>query len=90
MNAHDKEVGKHRARLFRNGRSQAVRIPRDFEFKGEEVLIEKVEEGKLTLTLVATKKSLLEVLASLEPLPKEDWLPEITDEDLLPLDDIEL
>ena len=54
MNAHDKEVGKHRARLFRNGRSQAVRIPRDFEFKGEEVLIEKVEEGKLTLTLVAT------------------------------------
>ena len=90
MNAHDKEVGKHRARLFRNGRSQAVRIPRDFEFKGEEVLIEKVEEGKLTLTLVATKKSLLEVLASLKPLPKEDWLPEITDEDLLPLDDIEL
>ena len=29
------------ARLFRNGRNQAVRIPREFEFPGDEVIIRK-------------------------------------------------
>jgi virulence-associated protein VagC len=43
MNAHDKGTARHRARLFRNGRSQAVRIPKGFEFEGDEVLIEKDE-----------------------------------------------
>lgn len=28
-------------KLFRNGRTQAVRIPKEFEFTGEEVLIRK-------------------------------------------------
>lgn len=28
-------------KLFRNGRTQAVRIPKEFEFPGEEVLIRK-------------------------------------------------
>jgi antitoxin VapB len=89
MNAHD-NTSSHKARLFRNGRSQAVRIPKEFEFKGDEVVIEKIEDGKLILTAAATKQSLLEVLASLEPLAKEDWMPEITDDDLLPLDDVSL
>ena len=79
MTAHDKETGKFRARLFRNGRSQAVRIPKELEFDGEEVVIEKGEDGKLTLSPVSKKKSLIEVLASLEPLPEEDWLPQIAD-----------
>jgi antitoxin VapB len=30
-----------RAKLFRNGRSQAVRLPKDFRFPGDEVLIRK-------------------------------------------------
>jgi antitoxin VapB len=29
------------AKLFKNGRSQAVRLPRDFRFKGNEVKIRK-------------------------------------------------
>lgn len=29
------------AKLFKNGRSQAVRIPKDFRFEGSEVYIEK-------------------------------------------------
>ena len=90
MNAHDKDAARYRARLFRNGRSQAVRIPKEFEFEGDEVLIARDEEGKLTLEPVKTKPSLLEVLATLEPLPEEDWLPEITDDDLLPLDNVKL
>ncbi len=30
------------AKLFRNGRSQAVRLPQAFRFEGEEVFIKKV------------------------------------------------
>jgi antitoxin VapB len=29
------------AKLFKNGRSQAVRLPKDFRFPGDEVYIEK-------------------------------------------------
>ena len=29
------------AKLFRNGRSQAVRLPKEFQFKGEDVFIQK-------------------------------------------------
>ena len=36
-----------RARLFQNGRSQAVRLPKEFRFEGEEVLIRR--EGKLVV-----------------------------------------
>ena len=35
------------AKLFRNGRSQAVRLPREFRFEGDEVRIRKVGEGVL-------------------------------------------
>jgi len=35
------------AKLFRNGRSQAVRLPREFRFEGNEVRIRKVGEGVL-------------------------------------------
>ena len=30
------------AKLFRNGRSQAVRIPKEFRFEGTEVFIKKI------------------------------------------------
>jgi antitoxin VapB len=90
MNAHDGKVERRTARLFRNGRSQAVRIPKEFEFEGDEVVIARGEDGKLTLEPVKRKPSLLDVLATLEPLPEEDWLPQITDDDLLPLDDVKL
>lgn len=31
-----------RAKLFENGRSQAVRLPKEFRFEGEEVRINKI------------------------------------------------
>ena len=79
MNIHDNETRKRTARLFRNGRSQAVRIPKELEFDGEEVLITATGDGKLMLEPLARKPSLLDVLATLEPLPEEDWMPEIED-----------
>jgi antitoxin VapB len=36
-----------RAKLFQTGRSQAVRLPKDFRFEGKEVRIRKVGGGVL-------------------------------------------
>ena len=37
------------AKLFTNGRSQAVRLPKEFRFKGKEVFIKKTGAGILLL-----------------------------------------
>lgn len=63
------------ASLFRNGRNQAVRIPREFEIEGSEVLIHR-EGDRLVLTPVR-KHRLAELLASWQPL--SDGLPDIDD-----------
>lgn len=63
-------------RLFRNGRSQAVRIPRDFELEGSEAIIRK-EGDRLILEPVTGKNRLIEVLKTLCPIP--DPLPTVED-----------
>ncbi len=35
------------AKLFQNGQSQAVRLPKEFRFKGSEVYLKKVNNGVL-------------------------------------------
>ena len=35
------------AKLFRNGRSQAVRLPQEFRFEGDAVRVRRVPEGVL-------------------------------------------
>jgi antitoxin VapB len=74
---------QRRVRLFRNGRNQAVRIPREFEFPGEEALMYK--EGDRLILEPARPASLLAVLDSLEPL--DETFPEIED---LPPEDVGL
>jgi antitoxin VapB len=37
------------AKLFRNGRSQAVRLPREFRFEGDEVYVKRVAGGVMLL-----------------------------------------
>lgn len=69
--------------LFRNGRNQAIRIPKEYELEGSEAVIRR--EGNRLIIEPISKPTLLEVLASLEPL--NESFPEIDD---LPLDDIEL
>jgi antitoxin VapB len=39
--------GRDIAKLFRNGRSQAVRLPREFRFQGSRVRIRRVNGGVL-------------------------------------------
>lgn len=40
------------AKLFRNGRSQAVRLPREFRFQGDRVRIRRVADGVLLQPVV--------------------------------------
>ena len=56
-------------KLFKNGRNQAVRIPREFELPGTEAIIRK--EGERLVIEPAPKKSLLELLATLSPIDEE-------------------
>lgn len=72
------------ARLFRNGRNQAIRIPRDFELPGTVATITK--SGDQLVIRPAVRKSLLEVLKTMTPLAAGEELPDV-DETLLPLDD---
>lgn len=41
------------AKLFRNGRSQAVRLPLEFRFEGDRVRIRQVAEGVLLEPLIS-------------------------------------
>lgn len=41
------------AKLFRNGRSQAVRLPREFRFEGNEVRIRHIDGGVLLEPIIA-------------------------------------
>lgn len=71
-------------RLFRNGRNQALRIPRELELPGSEAIVRK--EGNRLIVEPVRRRSLLELAASWEPLDED--FPEI--EDLPPLDDVDL
>ena len=72
-----------RVRLFKNGRNQALRIPKDYELPGDEAVIRK--EGDMLIVKPVKRLSLLNLLATLENL--EEDFPDV-DEDLLQLDDI--
>ncbi|HVP85243.1 MAG TPA: antitoxin [Rhizomicrobium sp.] len=56
-------------RLFRNGRNQAVRIPREFELPGDDAIMRK--EGDKLIIEPAPRKSLLALLATLEPIEED-------------------
>jgi antitoxin VapB len=62
-------------KLFKNGRNQAVRIPREFELPGDEAIMRK-EDGKLIIEPIR-KAGLLALLATLQSY--EEDFPEIDD-----------
>jgi antitoxin VapB len=63
---------ERRVKLFKNGRNQAVRIPRDLELPGKDAILRK--EGERLIIEPVPPKSLLAVLARLKPLD-EDFPP---------------
>ena len=44
------------AKLFRNGRSQAVRLPKEFRFRGDKVQVRRVSTGVLLEPLLDAKE----------------------------------
>lgn len=38
-----------KAKIFKNGQSQAIRLPKEFQFKGKEVFAQRVGNGVLLL-----------------------------------------
>ncbi|KOF12621.1 AbrB family transcriptional regulator [Ensifer adhaerens] len=84
---HNEPTPPREAKLFRNNKSQAVRIPADFELPGDRVMIHR--DGDRLVIEPVRRKNLLEVLAGLEPLGPEDQFPDV-DETLLPVKEIDL
>ncbi|MDC7267193.1 MULTISPECIES: antitoxin [unclassified Shinella] len=69
------------AKLFRNNRSQAVRIPVEFELPGDRVLIHR-EGAKLIIEPVSRPANLVELLAEWRketPMEGDDQIPDIDD-----------
>jgi len=75
-------TAERHVRLFRNGRNQALRIPREFELAGDEAIIRR--EGDRLIVEPVPAAGLLAVLARLKPL--DEAFPDV-DERLPPLDE---
>ena len=75
-------TAERRVKIFRNGRNQAIRIPREFELPGEDAVMRK-EGGRLVIE-PAAPQSLLALLKTLRPIdeafaPVPDPAPEPVD-----------
>ena len=57
------------AKLFRNGRSQAVRLPREFRFEGDRVRIRRVPQGVLLEPVIADANQWFDALDELNSEP---------------------
>ena len=55
------------AKLFKNGRSQAVRLPKEFRFEGEEVYVKRVAGGVVLLSRSDPWASVAEAYALADP-----------------------
>jgi antitoxin VapB len=84
MNEHSRVVKT--AQVFNNGRSRAIRIPKEFEFDADQVEIRMDNKGDLIVHPVK-RGSLLELLKTMKPLDEKDWMPDIED---LPPEDVDL
>ena len=65
-------LSERHVKLFKNGRNQAVRIPREFELPGDDAIVRK--EGQRLIIEPVPPTSLLALLAALEPI-EEDFPP---------------
>ncbi len=71
------------AKLFQNGRSQAVRLPREFRFEGDRVHIRRMGQGVLLEPMIQDPKELFRRLDELnelnsEPFPSRNKQPPAT------------
>lgn len=55
------------AKLFANGKSQAVRLPKEFRFEGNEVVVKRLGRAVLLFPARYSAKELKSILDSLDP-----------------------
>lgn len=75
---------ERQGKLFRNGRNQVVRIPREFELPGRAAVMRK--EGERLIIEPAAPRSLLALLDSWDDLGEDERFPEIDDPPPGPVD----
>ncbi|HVT57983.1 MAG TPA: type II toxin-antitoxin system VapB family antitoxin [Thermoanaerobaculia bacterium] len=73
------------AKLFKNGRSQAVRLPREFRFEGDRVRVRRAGRGVLVEPMFT---DVLEWFAELDRVASEPFMPEGCRQPLSPRRDV--
>ena len=68
-------IREQHVKLFRNGRNQAVRIPREFELPGNDAIMRR--DGERLIIEPAPPEPLLAVLENLSPIAEK--FPSISD-----------
>ena len=74
------------AKLFWNGRSQAVRLPKEFRFEGDQVRVTRMGAGiLLEPVLDAKKESMEELFARMDAMGGDPIFPEGRKQNLAPI-----
>ena len=74
------------AKLFWNGRSQAVRLPKEFRFEGDRVRVTRMGAGILLEPMPETKKeSAEEMFARMDAMGGDPLFPEGRKQNLAPI-----
>jgi antitoxin VapB len=73
------------AKLFTNGRSQAVRLPREFRFEGDSVRIRRVGNGVLLEPLIVDAK---QWFADMDRFKSEPFMTEGRNQPVTPIREI--
>ena len=72
------------AKVFQSGNSQAIRLPKEFRFDTNEVVISKVGDGIMVMPRTHSKSDLMQLLTAIGPLDiSRDQQPEEQDRVLL-------
>ena len=73
------------AKLFRNGRSQAVRLPREFRFEGDRVRVRRAGRGVLVEPMTT---NVADWFAQLDRFNSEPFMPDGRNQPATPVRDI--
>ncbi len=64
------------AKIFRHGRSQAVRLPKEFRLPGTEVRVRRLGRGVLLVPVERDRETMEAVFAKIDREGGADFLPE--------------
>jgi antitoxin VapB len=90
MNEHVKDAGEGgevAVAIFKNGRSRAVRIPKEFDLEGDRAVMVRQPDGSI-LVRTAVTVGLVEYLRQAEAWSGDDFVG--NDDDFAPLREVEI